>query len=157
MFPLIFVETIPPPLIDSTGTVTLSSIVYNYTIRTAYAGSFGQIPELLTSSQYFSSPYAIIPYAAGATLGAITTGPIGTSGTTGTAVASTYTSGNYYLDGTYTLSITQGNVSGGIQCLLLIYGYTYSPIQFQVYFTSPIPKDNTKALTLTLRFSWSRG
>jgi hypothetical protein len=87
-------------------------------------------------------------------LGAITGEPSGSSETSGSSTVASYTNGTFVRDSTMTLTPSQGNLSGGIGCILL--NYTATSMTFQYHFDTPIPKDNTKTLTLTARFSWGR-
>lgn len=149
---------IAPVVTDTTGSVTLNSISYNYTMRIAQVSSFAMVQFLLNSSSNFSMAAAsgFTPYPAGSVLGPITGNPTGISGTSGTATTSTYSPGTYYRDSTFTFSNVQGNVAGGIQCIRFTWPQSYSVINFQTRFDTPIPKDNTKVLTLVLRYSWAR-
>jgi len=149
---------IAPVVTDTFGSVTLNSINYNYTMRLSTAASFAMVQFLLNSSSNFSMAQSngFTPYPAGSVLGPITGSPSGSSGTQGTVTTSTYSLGTYYRDSTFTFSISQGNVAGGIQCIKFTWPQTYSVINFQARFDNPIPKDNTKVLTLVLRYSWNR-
>jgi hypothetical protein len=147
-----------PPLADATGSVSISSTNYNYTMRVANVASFMNVQFLLNSSLNFSQAQnsGHVAYPAGSVLGPITGVPTGTPGVDGTAVTSSYTTGTYYRDATFNWSITQGNVVGGIQCIRFIWPQTYSAMQFQVRFDTPIPKTNTNVLSLNVRYSWAR-
>lgn len=147
-----------PILTDTTGSILLGVTNYNYTMRVSNVGSFANIQFLLNSSNNFSVAQTvnIFPYPAGSLLGPVTGVPTGTVGTAGTAVTAAYSPGTYYRDSTFTLSITQGNVAGGIQALRFVWPQSYSVMNFQLRFDTPIPKTNTNVLTLTLRFSWGR-
>lgn len=149
---------IAPVITDTTGSVLLGVTNYNYTMRVSSAGNFANVQFLLNSSNNFSmaSASGIVPYPAGSVLGPITGNPTGTQGTGGTAVTAAYSPGTYYRDSTFTFSISQGNVLGGIQCLRLTWPQSYSVINFQVRFDTPIPKVNTNVLTLIIRYSWNR-
>lgn len=150
---------IAPVITDTTGSVTLNSIVYNYTMRVAQVGSFANIQFLLNSSNNFStvSSSGFTGYPAGSVLGSITSaGPSGSPAASGTASSSTYSPGTYYRDATFTFNTAQGNAAGGIQCIRFTWPQSYSVINFQTRFDTPIPKDNTKVLTLVLRYSWAR-
>lgn len=72
----------------------------------------------------------------------------------GTGSMVSYVPGTHYVDLVGNLSITQGNVSGGIRSA--VFGAPNAPQQHQIQFDPPIPKDNTKTLTVRSRMSWGR-
>lgn len=154
--------TITNPTADVNDTVTISGTDYDYEGRMANAANFLASPyNVLTNTittQWGqvsnSGGGAVKSYEASSVLGAITGEPSGTSEISGSSNVASYSSGNFYRDSTVTLTPSQGNLSGGIGCMRL--DYMLSAMQFQYQFTPPIPKDNTKTLTLTARFSWGR-
>jgi hypothetical protein len=147
-----------PPLTDATGTVSISSTNYNYTMRVSNVASFANVQFLLNSSNNFSQAQNAghLAYPAGSVLGAITGFPSGSPGVDGTATTSSYTNGTYYRDVTFNWSISQGNAAGGIQCIKFVWPQSYSVLQFQVRFDTVIPKTNTNVLALNVRYSWAR-
>lgn len=142
-----------PPLTDATGTVTISGTSYGYTMRVASVASFAQATSLIQSNA-FSAANTVTAFQAGSVLGAITGSPTSTS-SGGTVTTSAYTVGTYYRDSTLNWSISQGNLSGGIQCLTVSFGS--GVMSFQTRFDTVIPKTNTNVLALNIRFSWARG
>lgn len=149
---------ITPDLTDSSGTVTISAVGYPWTSRIGACSSFGSNLSNLTGQSGIALVRYVIPYAAGASLGAIT----GTlSGTIGTGVVngaySAYTPGSLYQDYTLSYTTSQMNVSGGIGGLVVNIGNSTNYWQaYQFVFSTPIPKDATKTMTLVMRTSWSR-
>lgn len=141
-----------PTLTDSTGSVSISSISYGYTGRFADAGG---------TLVYFSGRAVVVGitvitvYAAGSALGAITSHPSGSATGGATYTKASYTPGSYYRDSTCSMSVGQANVTGGIQGILIQSGGS-GVINYQYHFDTPIPKDNTKVLSLTFRISWGR-
>jgi hypothetical protein len=151
---------VAPTLTDATGSVTIGSTTYNYTSRVLSAASFGNVQYIFSyGHEYLAKLYIATTYQAGAGLASITSSvPTGTqSGTTSAGSLIAYTPGTFYRDSSLSFSITQGNATGGIQALSLVYGEPYQPFKFQIVFSAPIPKTNTNVLTLTIRFSWARG
>ena len=156
--------TCTPVLTDLTGNVTISGTSYPFTGRIADAttfmsnlfsaltGTYGQWGQM-TASGGSTSSNVVQSYPAASSLGAITAEPSGTPEYSGTSAAAGYTAGNYYADSTFTLDPTQGDLTGGIGCVLIQYS---SNMKYQFKFTTPIPKDNTKTFTLSVRFAWSR-
>ncbi len=159
---------VSPPITDGSGTVTLGGTPYSYQTRLLDANNFFSSTYSLSAFPYHStSPVASFyrtssgfnTYAAsGSGLAAITaTSPLGTnSGSLSTLGFSTatYTAGSFIQDSTLTFAPADGNATGGIGALKVSFGSADSV--FQVYFPTPIPKDNTKTLTLTFRYTWSR-
>lgn len=141
------------PLADLVGVVNLSGTDYAYTARLASADSFD--PGLSMFSWEAYGVRSIANYLSSATLGPITGNVIGGSVSyEGPAYAnSSYAPGQRYLDTIATWGPSIGNRAGGIGALSLTFsGYA----KFQYKFTTPIPKDNTKTLTLTFRAAWDR-
>ena len=149
---------IVPTLTDATGSVTIASTNYNFTVRVASVASFGQNQYAYSSADYWTAGAGSTTYGAGATLQGVTAyGPSGSAtGTDGTVSASGYTAGTYYRDSNFSWSISAGNATGGIQGLRITWGVTYLPFAYQVYFATPIPKTSTNVLNLVFRFSWAR-
>jgi len=150
---------VSPPITDTTGSVTISGTPYNYTARVAVVANFANTVQYTSDSSYVTGIYgtACATYGAGSTLQTIVdAGPTGTPASGATAVMATYVPGTYYKDGTVTFSVSQGNSTGGIQALKIVYGGVYQTMRYQYEFDSVIPKDNTKVFTITLRNSWNR-
>lgn len=146
---------VAPPLADGTGSVTLASIVYNYTMRLAFASQFADRVNLLNTIQTLAYPYNVAAYDSTSTLGAVTDGPSGVS-SNGLLTANAYVNGNFYRDYVATFSITQGNHAGGTKGMLFSWG-ALGCLNFQCVFSAAIPKDNTKVLTFNIRHGWARG
>jgi len=152
------------PTTDTTTAVTISSVSYPYTIRTAYAGNYasngvtfkyGYAWSKLTNS---SSVYL---YGDDATLGPITgslSGTlIGSNGSGGFTFSNpAYTPGTYYRDNTFSIDVSHGNAVGGIGGIVWQMGVYSTSLASQLVLPTPIPKTNTQVLTLTVRFSWAR-
>jgi hypothetical protein len=146
---------IAPPITDGTGSVTLGGTSYSYTMRACVVGSFLARTGIFNTTA-ISNTYDLVAYPATTTsLGAITSQPAGST-VPGTPSATAYTNGNYYRDYTLSFSTTQGNTAGGIGALRFGFGQ-FGDTNFQCLFPTPIPKDNTKVLTLNIRLSWARG
>ena len=155
-----------PALTDVSSSVTISSVSYSYTGRLSAATSFGTTmsswmasPNVSFASLAASGGVNPVPvYPAGCTIGAITSNPSGTSDTGTSSIANgTYTNGNFFLDNTLTLPAAGHNPVGGIGGIVIAWGGTGSAaMKYQYVFSTAIPKDNTKTLTLVSRVSWSR-
>jgi hypothetical protein len=149
-----------PPLTDVTGSLTIGSASYPYTIRLANANNFGVSIFTLSSAETFSGYGYAYTYQAGATLGSITDSGLSGSYTNNpspsSASAPPSSSGVYRRDISYTWGINDGNGPGGFQGILFGVGQSYAPFVFQMYFNDLIPKNNTKQFNLTMRFSWAR-
>lgn len=153
-----------PQVTDTTGSVTISSTPYTYTARVANVGSFGNFSNLFRGPVQdvlgsLTTPYGpdSTTHSAGSTLGAVTSVPTLQSGAAPTVAFGTYSNGSFFRDDIFTWSITQGNATGGIQCITLAYvsaGGSY--IRYQYRFDTVIPKTSTNTLTLTVRISWAR-
>jgi hypothetical protein len=152
-----------PAITDATGSVVLDSITYNWTARLALAATFFYQTSGFETwiANFRGSTSGSASYPSTSTIGAITSNPSGaaTSLDGFTESYATYTPGNFYRDCSMTLGVSIGNSAGGIGALLIQFGATGGSInygQWQYAFDAPIPKDNTKTLVLTFRYSWGR-
>lgn len=147
-----------PVVTDLASSVTISGTGYSYTCRLASAASFmNNMSNELSATEGLAIPTVNQSqvYPSTSTLGALTSTPSGSSlSPCTTAVSAAYTAGNFYIDNTYTWGPTAGNAAGGIGAMLL--GNSNQTARFQWAFSTPIPKDNTKTLTLIVRWAWSR-
>lgn len=161
--------SIVPSLANVSSSVTLEGIAYPYTVYTTYASS--------GTGANVGAPYIGLPwfaptmttnatqgdvYGAGTPLSPTVLTDASVPGATSQANLSkdanstySYTVGTY--TGIYTLSIgpSVGNLSGGIQCLRVQINIGQCPFYVLYYFTTPIPKINTKRLNLVMTCSWS--
>lgn len=141
-----------PPLADTTGTVVISSVSYNYTVRAANAGAGNWAPAQLGD---IDGPSGLIAYAGA--IGALTGVPSGSNALETSGVDVAYTPASLHIDRNSVLAGPTANF-GGINALLYTCGQVNNSMgEFQVGFNNPLPKDVTHSLTLTVRKSWTRG
>lgn len=141
---------------DSAGSFVLNGITYNYTLRTAQLG--GAYVDLTAVA---GAPFIANFYAAGATLGAITSTP---SGTTVSPVASVtypaYVNNSYTLDCNSAIPLNGGNGTGGISAILLgtgnVVGGTGLFQNWQMLLDKPIPKTASNTMAITFSRTWGR-
>lgn len=141
-----------PPTTDVTGTIVISGISYDYTLRAAYVTtvqtgfgvgwSIGTAAGCLASNSSYGAMTGAI--------GAITTGPSGTQSQPSTATNAAYGTNNLYRDSSFVWDLTRANFN----VLSILVGLTWAT--YQIEFDPFIPKDNTKILTLTFRQTWAR-
>lgn len=139
---------------DRTGTVTLSGVPYDWTLR---AGSIANwLPSnYLLLGMGISHPFATdTVYGTGATLGAVGGVPSGGPSTTYGASKSlaSYVAGSYSRVSNDSLALGSGNVSGGIVCLSRAWNFCV----FQMAFSPAIPKTNVKVMTWSHRLTIAR-
>lgn len=135
---------------DITGQVSVAGVQTNFVLRSAEITS-----QQLADSSDFGNGVVIHPhgnyngwawvYPSTSTLGPITGRPTGVYGLSSSASTAAYSSG-LIRQGTVNFSINDGNMSGGIGCALI----RTTRGNFQISFSPPIPKDNTKTLAITL-------
>lgn len=142
-----------PPMTDATGSISISGVSYDYTLRAAATSIYkGPGPGWGVASPGGSdSGYSNFGNTAytGA-IGAITGTP---SGATGNAPARTdlsYTSSSLYRDVQHVYGLTTVTVS--IRSLTFSFGWN----SYQIEFDPVIPKTNANQLTLVFRHSWAR-
>lgn len=145
-----------PPLADSSFNITISGVVHSCVLRAAnvtnsqhWARFLGT--RILIGENAFNRKCT----ATDGVIGAITAQPTGTSAAAnGTSVVPAYIPGSLYNDVTHNFGLNDGNLPGGVDAL-----YTANADCagcYQISFSPPIMKDNTKTLALTFRISWSR-
>ncbi|WP_410210239.1 hypothetical protein [Aquirhabdus sp.] len=143
-----------PSLNDIVSTINVNGISTICTTRSAVVTNV--LWGALLINQGFAQPYGAFSsscYPSSSSLGAITAQPTGSQGgTTSFATWGVYSNGTYSLVLTIPSSLNDANVPGGIGCIAT---YTYLGA-YQTSFNPPLPKDNTKSLTITMTFSWSR-
>lgn len=147
-----------PAETDATGTTIFTGnkgASYDWTIR---PGNITYLPILIGTSQYFpvainriygASDTARLPGVSESDIGIITSALVA-SGLT--ATYSPYTNGNYYIDVTITVGLTQGNFTTGIHkfCIYIC------GCGWQIGVDPPIAKTSVDIVTITLRVAWSR-
>jgi hypothetical protein len=139
---------------DGTGTLTMDSVNYGYTIR----------PINLTSSLFLNASnssgrgvvypgglYNSYVKGAGATLSALTTAPGTLTGAGATITNNSYTPGSFSRTCDWSFGLTEANISG---IALLVFSTGQG--SFQLLFDTVIPKDDTKIWTYTHTIAWAR-
>lgn len=162
-----YILRVYPPAADVTGSITLDGTSYGYTIRPCRVSDqtvgydnwgIGQIfgPSSVAGMRIGDNAY---PYAAGATIGARTAAPSGSSSATLVTVTTvTYVPGEYKTRGTWKFELNKANLSGGLSAVIFghgRYGSGYNGLAWQMVFDSPVPKDATKYLAITFDMSWA--
>jgi len=131
------------------SSVVIGGITYTTKLRAADAGTTAWTPSSHTNS--FMRIYTYANCYSGS-LGAITGVPTSPIGTNVNAVTfDTYVPGSYTCSATFSYSVNQQN--GNISALVFSADFGSA---FQVSFSPPIPKDNTKTMTLSASLSWAR-
>ncbi len=142
---------------DVSGSVVLGGVTYTTTCRRAMLEGSNPYTNRFLQGQWFQSNFSnesgTMVYTG--TLGPVTGKPSGTEGINvynagGTTAAGP--AGSYYMDTTSTWQLDQGNLAGGIRSY--VPGSQFGA--FQIQFDPVVPKDATKRLTLTFRWSWER-
>jgi len=145
-----------PPLTDNVQTVTISGIPYSVTTR-AVAVTSANPGWGIAAGAPLTWELGVTAFTSTATLGAITDSSPATCSVIGgnpTLTPGSYTNGTYTRSLTMYADINTFNHSGGIGAFT---SYTGGTGQFQHVFSSPIPKDNTNALTLTFNYTVGAG
>lgn len=144
-----------PPLTDSNFQLVISGVTYTCVMRASK----------VTSSEEWSrwsagiiggNAQAFNFVAYNAAIGAITSGPSGTSGSCSSFSLASYSANSKQRDITINFDLNAGNVAGGIASVQFGSGCRDLLGCYQVSFSPAIPKDNTKTLSLTYRVQWSR-
>lgn len=139
---------------DRTGTVTLSGVGYDWTLRSASLSNW--LPGTFVVSGIGSTHPFISDtvYGTGAVLGAVGAVPTGGTSTTygATKTLASYVAGSYSRVCNDSIPLANANVGGGIVCLYR--GWNFCA--FQMAFSPAIPKTNTKVMTWSHRLTIAR-
>ena len=151
------------PTVDTTGTVTLNSVNYDWTSRAANiatsaawgATAGGGVLKAFGGGNWSNG--SLVAYDSH-TLGTTSQGIQGssTSAENDTFSAAAYTTDTFYRDLTGIWSPSIANFGAGIGGYEMRFMSTASARGFQTVFSAFIPKDNTMRLTLVSRVSWGR-
>ncbi|MGL4577103.1 MAG: hypothetical protein ACRCV9_20115 [Burkholderiaceae bacterium] len=148
-----------PALADATGTVSIGGVSYNYISRLCDRGlARSPVPNGIIFQGRFANFYD-------GDIGAVTAiTPSGATAAASVSAFDAYVDGNFYLQFSASLSIAQGNFSGGIRSARIEItngGNSAVSLKDQIRFGSvatdaTIPKTSTNQLSLPFRFSWAR-
>jgi hypothetical protein len=141
-----------PPLDDATFNVTISGTEYACVLRASDVTSISYWPPVVgqQAQVYNTAGLQIIAY--NGDISAITARPSGVSATGFTPTGNAYSNNSLEATGSWQLPLDSGNLSGGIKSIF----FPTNHGAYQVSFTPPLPKDNTKTLTLNAKVSWAR-
>jgi len=147
-----------PKVSDSTSNVTISGTNYTFTYRGRSVNSVGNLDNTFGFTFGWNNAYGYGRCTNGTISANTGSGPSGTGDSPDSYTVAAYTNGNYYRDVTHRYSTSVGNLAGGITAFEVYFcstgGGFLLPIQIGV--SPAIPKDNTKVLTLVVRYSWVR-
>lgn len=140
-----------PPLSDVTGSVTINSVVYDYTLRAANVGTSIWEPASLGDQD---GPSLLTVYSG--VIGAITGQPTGSSAAESSGADPAYTPGQYLNTRSSVFESGVGNFA--IQSMVATCGQTNGSMgQLQIGLSPALTKSNANVLTLTVQKSWTRG
>ena len=139
-----------PNLTDVTGTMVFTGNIggtYDYIIRAASVTT-----EFQPASTGTSESHPRVAQSVTGDIAAITGTPGGTASTMSISTSGSYVNGNRYANFLLSCSLTQGNLSGGIRCIIVYAGIGVQQMQF----TPKIPKTSSDVLSMTFRQAWAR-
>jgi len=155
-----------PPLTDVSGTISIGSDVYNYTIRAANITNFGRWGNFLQNAGWgfsfnSSGNYLQLALYSGA-LAAVTTLPSGVLGSSpsGKFTNVAYIDGSYQVLGEVIAVFESYNSAGFIRSISWVKqtpsGTPYRCGEYQLQFFPDVPKNVNIQLTFTLGMGWGR-
>lgn len=156
--------TMFPPMVDGSGTVNLGSVDYAYQSRVWNAPNMYMDTYFFANSNGLTSPgmsYAFAPPAALVAhdvygyMGPNRLSVPGYLDINADGIQPAYVPGTFHKDWVFNFGPSVGNDPNGVGIQGLQFGGGQYNI-YQVYFPTPIPKTNTRTLSLTFRFSWAR-
>jgi hypothetical protein len=145
---------------DTTGTVSLGGVTYDWTTR---AYGVGIRPLIFIGGTWMSVPNVNPIFSATMYSGALNSnyaapsGNINSSGgvsSSGDYSVATYVSNSFTKQMSYFWSTAHGNVSGGIGSLWVM--AAADSICGKIGFVPNIPKDNTRTMSLVFKWVWAR-
>lgn len=140
-----------PPSGDVTGSTVIDGITYDYTARACNIDSLGSWNFASTPDISSNQCLAYV-----GSIGDIFEVPSGTASEANSGVTASYIEDSHQLSGSVTWSLTGGNI-GGIRSVRFKFGFTTWQVEFSAQGTGdPIPKDETKILSLSMSFGWAR-
>lgn len=146
-----------PKLDDFSGSFVIGTTTYNYTGRAAFVTSCAvngvQTAPFITIRQVFGG--------ASCSLGPVTDTIQNASSVLSPSPTNTvapYVTNSFERQGVALLDLNSGNLAGGIRAIDFVPAGGAGLIYYflQILLDQPIPKDNTKTLSLTLKNSWGR-
>lgn len=144
----------PPGLEDFTGSFVLNGVTYNYLARLGNAGA-----TRIVRTGYVGGPGIYQTYAAGATLGAITTTITGAGVSNPSITYGAYVNNSLKAATTSSYSLAQGNHANGIQAFAITLdtgGSKFFRSHTQMLLDKPIPKTNLNTMSITMETSWGK-
>lgn len=144
-----------PKVTDTVSVIVLDGVNYTATIRPAsiLTESSWRMAVPGNNPNFFTGGGGTVAYPAASVLGPITGIPTGsTSADQATVSSAAYITNSYYRDVTLSFNLNDGNRAGGTGAML----FYSSPGQYQIGYSPAIPKDNTKILSIVVRFAWAR-
>jgi hypothetical protein len=166
-----------PSLTRKSGTVVLEGTTYNYTVDMTFVTNVGNYAAALKMpNPSVNVPFMGVAWASGFTQGTVygpgtplsptvntdSNVPNATSAAdviaTSNNIAYTYVNGSFAAKSTWQIGPTQGNLAGGIQCLVARFAFNDAANSFRClyYFDTPVPKTNIKLLRLVFNVTWAR-
>lgn len=145
-----------PNLTDFSGSFMLGATTYNYTGRISnVTGGSMNLPFNMTGLTP-QLGYAGYSCALGPVTGGIT-GSTESVTMSGTVTQTPYVDNSLKRTCSTSFSLGQANVSGGIRAMTITNtGTSMVTLLYQILLNAPIPKDNTRTMTLNMEYSWGR-
>lgn len=140
-----------PPTGDQIFNINLSGNTYQCTVRAAFVTSANYwAPQLNSAVSLYSAGSSFRAHSG--TIGAITTGPSGTSAS-GSVNNLPYDNNSMTKRGYSEFGLDSANFAGGIQSFVFSANHLG---EYQIGFSPAIPKDNTKTFRIDIGVSWAR-
>lgn len=145
-----------PSVDDVVGVIELGGELYDYTARPAQAGTLHSTNGWNFGNHGTSSRTSSAQMAYAGEIGSALDSPSGSSDRPSGSSQGEYSNGSLVGSASYTFGLDRGNI-GGIRSVMMGAGWSLWQIEFASQVDgSPIPKDDTKELTLTISHSWAR-
>lgn len=138
-----------PYTVDTAFDVVISGVTYSVTGRVALAANWN--PNYVMNNGFTGGGW-FTPYTG--SLGTVTQSPSGTAGGDAGGSLAAYANNSLTRSGNFSWGLDSGNLAGGIKSIR--HTVSFAEIYFQFEFSTAIPKNNTKTLTLGFSYTWGR-
>jgi len=150
--------TLYPPYSDpdQVGDFSIGGNSHSIIMRPARVGAVDSSrdwrPNQVGSVSAVISSFDLSPSAYNGAIGGVLGAPSGSRYSGGSVSSAAYVNNSFERSTTASFSLDQANLSGGVSSFEVKTSIGW----WQIGFTPPIPKNNTKVMSLTFKISWAR-
>lgn len=151
-FSVVYELRLYPPTVDNTFNVVIEGVTYACICRASQVTSANWIPFGLDTGVRGFNPNYQSTGAYSGDIQDVTLSPSGTPSYANAPTDNVYSNNSLTWTGSTVFALANGNFSGGIKSI----EFTCNMGTYQVSFTPPLPKDNTRTLQVGFTATWGR-